>query len=195
MTFQKDDFLYHENDDSKGVYFVITGKVKIMIGENKPVQTILYLVKPGDILGVHAVINEHAYTTSAVALANTCVCFIPAQEFRNLVGYNNSHKLSVMQLLCSNIDIIESKIASRTEKSASERFAELLVLLTDTYGLTENNRLKIDLSLDDLAELTGTSPGYLSRIISEFCQDEIISFKGSILRILELGRLEKAARL
>lgn len=195
LKFQKDDFLYHENEDSAGVYFVITGKVKIIKGENKPAQTILYLVKPGDVLGVHAVINEHSCTNSAVALVNTCVCFVPALEFRSLVNYNNEHKLSVMQLLCSNIDIIESKITSRTEKSASERFAELLVLLADTYGLTDENKLKIELSIDDLANLTGTSSGYLNKIISEYCQDDVISMKGNVIRIHELENLEKEAKL
>ena len=195
LVFKKDDYLFHENEASNGVYFVITGKVKIIKNENQPVQTILYLVKPGDVLGIHAVINEHSYTSSAVALVNTSVCFVPAKEFQNLINYNNKHKLSVMQLLCSNIDIIESKITSRTERTAGERFAELLVLLADTYGLTKENELKIELNLDDLASLTGASKGYLSKIITEFCLKEWISIKGNAIKILALDCLEKEAKL
>lgn len=195
LTFQKDDYLYQENEDSNGVYFVITGKVKIIKNENQPAQTILYLVKPGDVLGIHAVINEHKYSSSAVALVNTSVCFVPAIEFQNLINCNNEHKLNIMKLLCSNIDIIQSKIVSRTEKTAGERFAELLVLLADTYGLTKANELKIELNFEDLANLTGTSKSYLNRIIAEFCQKEWIIFKGSVVKILELESLEKEARL
>jgi len=195
LTFHKDDYLFHENEHSNGVYFVISGKAKIIKNENQPAQTILYLVKPGDVLGIHAVINEHKYTNSAVALVNTSVCFVPANEFQDLIYYNNKHKLSVMQLLCSNIDIIESKISSRTERTACERFAELLILLSDTYGLTKDNELKIELSFADLANLTGTSRGYLSKIIAVFCQKEWVSFKGNIIKILDLNSLEKEAKL
>jgi CRP-like cAMP-binding protein len=195
LTFHKDDYLFHENEDSDGVYFVITGKVKIIKNEKQPAQTILYLVKPGDVLGIHAVINEHKYTNTAVALVNTSVCFVPAEEFRFLINYNNMHKLSVMQLLCSNIDIIESKITSRTEKTAGERFAELLILLADTYGLTKDNELKIELSFEDLANLTGTSKGYLNKIIGEFCQKEWVSFKGNVIKVIELNSLEKEAKV
>ena len=195
LVYKKDDYLFHENETSNGVFFVITGKVKIIKNENLSNPTILYLVKPGDVLGIHAVINEHSHTSSAVALVNTSVCFVPAKEFQNLINCNNRHKLHVMQLLCSNIDIIESKIISRTERTAGERFAELLVLLADTYGLTKENELKIELNLDDLANLTGVSKGYLSKIITEFCLKEWVSIKGNVIKILALDYLEKEAKL
>ena len=100
-----------------------------------------------------------------------------------------------MQLLCSNIDLIESKIASRNEKSASERFTELLVLLKDTYGITDNNELKIDLNLDDLANLTGISKGYLGKIIGEYSQKDLISYKGNVIKIINREFLEKEAKV
>lgn len=195
LTFMKDDYLFRENEESDGVYFIITGKVKITKHENHPAQTILNLVKPGDVLGIHAVVNEHDFTSSAVALVKTSVCFVPAEEFRKLVNYNNDYKLYIMQLLCSNIDLIESKITSRNEKSASERFAELLVLLKDTYGITEDNELKIDLNLDDLANLTGTSKGYLGKIIGDYSQKGLIRFKGNVIKIIDKEFLEKEAKV
>lgn len=195
LTFKKDEYLFREKEESDGVYFVITGKVKIIKHENQPMQTIINLVCPGDVLGIHAVINEHSFTSSAIALVNTSVCFVPAGEFRTLVNLNNDYKMHIMQLLCSNIDLIESKIASRNEKNASERFAELLVLLINTYGISENNELKIDLGIEDLANLTGTSKGYLGKIISEFCEKGLIRFKGSVLEIVDQEFLAKEAKV
>lgn len=195
LTFRKDDYLFHENEESTGIFFVISGKIKIIKNDNHPIQTILYLVKPGDVLGIHAVINEHKYTNSAVALVNSTVCFVPAKEFQGLINCNNEYKLSVMQLLCSNIDLIENKITSRTGKNTSERFAELLVLLANTYGITKNNELKIGLNVDDLADFTGTSKGYLTKIIAEFAQKELVEIKSSTIKILNQVGLEKEAKL
>ncbi len=195
LTFRKDDYLFHENEKSTGIFFVISGKIKIIKNDNHPVQTILYLVKPGDVLGIHAVINEHEYTNSAVALVNSTVCFVPAKEFQKLINCNNEYKLSVMQLLCSNIDLIENKITSRTGKNTSERFAELLVLLANTYGITKNNELRIGLNVEDLADFTGTSKGYLTKIIAEFAQKELVEIKSSTIKILDQVGLEKEAKL
>ena len=195
LTFKKDEYLFREKEESDGVYFIITGKVKIIKHENHPVQTIINLVSPGDVLGIHAVINEHDFTSSAIALVNTSVCLVPADEFRKLVNCNNDYKLYIMQLLCSNIDLIESKITSRNEKNASERFAELLMLLINTYGISENNELKIDLSIDDLANLTGISKGYLGKIISDFSEKNRIRFKGNVMEIIDQEFLEKEAKV
>lgn len=195
LTFMKDEYLFSENEESNGVYFIITGKVKITRHENRPAHTILNLVRPGDVLGIHAVVNEHSFTSSAVALVKTSVCLVPAKEFRKLVNLNNDYKLYIMQLLCSDIDLIESKIASRNEKSASERFAELLVLLKNTYGISGENELKIDLNLDDLANLTGTSKGYLSKIIGEYSQRDLIMYKRNVIKIIDPEFLEKEAKV
>ncbi len=195
ITYRKNEYLFHENETAKGVYLIISGKVKIITDDNKPFQTILYLVKPGDILGIHAIINGHNYTNSAVALVNTEVCFIPGFEFYELINKNNNYKMIIMQLLCSRIDLIENQITSRNEKSAVERFAELLILLQDTYGVKDKKTLKIELSINELASLSGTSKGYLSKIIGELSQKGIIEMKGNSIKIINRKEIELLAKI
>jgi CRP-like cAMP-binding protein len=194
-TVKKNDYLFHENEPAKGIYLIISGRVKIVRFEYLPSPTILYLVKPGDILGIHSVINGHNTTNSAIALVNTNVCFIPGKEFLRILKRNNQYKLIIMQLFCSRIDLVENQINSMSEKSASERFAELLVLLSDTYGVSDKGILKIELSIEDLADLTGTTKGYLGKIIYDFCQKELMSMKGNTITILDLSALKEIAKL
>ena len=102
LTIRKNDYLFHENEPANGIYLVLSGKLKIITDECKPIHTILYLVKPGDILGIHAIINGHNYTNSAVALVNTEVCFIPGYEFfeldqQELKVQNDSDEIIVFQ--------------------------------------------------------------------------------------------------
>ncbi|RPI14669.1 MAG: Crp/Fnr family transcriptional regulator [Ignavibacteriae bacterium] len=193
ITVLKNEFLFHQDEKPKGIYFIISGKVKIVKKENQPYPAILYLVKPGDILGMHAVIDDHGHTNSAVALVDTLVCFIPAKEFLEIVASSNKNMLVVMQHLCSRIDHIENKINSRTDKSASQRFAELLLLLVDTYGTTDKNTIRVELNIEELASLTGTSKGYLSKIVSEFSQKDLILFKNNGIRILDIPALKQIA--
>ena len=193
-SIKKNTYLFRENEPAKGIYLVISGKLKIINDEDKTVNKILYLVKPGDILGIHAIINGHNYTNSAVALVNTVVCFIPGSEFQSLIDNNNKYKMLIMKLLCSRIDLIENQITSRYEKSATERFAELLILLHDTYGVNDKNLLKIELSIGELASLSGTSQGYLSKIIGEFCQNNIICWEKNHLKLINIKEIETLAK-
>ena len=100
----------------------------------------------------------------------------------------------VMKLLCSRIDLIENQISSRSEKTAVERFAELLILLHDTYGTNDNKVLRIELSIGELASLSGTSKGYLSKIIGELCLKDIICMQGKSIRILNKEEIENIAK-
>jgi CRP/FNR family transcriptional regulator len=195
FIYKKNNFLFHEGDIAGGIYFVLSGRVKIIKKEKQQVPVILYLVKPGGVLGIHAVVNEHSHTNSAVAMLNTEVCFIPAKEFRQIINKDNQHKICVMQLLCSNIDLLESKISSHSDRTASQRLAELLLLLADTYGTTEKQTLKIELSPEDLANLAGVSKIYFGRIIGDFCQKDWITVKGKTIRILDRENLAKEAKI
>lgn len=194
LTIRKNDYLYHENEPSKGIYLILSGKLKIITDEDKPIHSILYLVKPGDILGIHSIINGHNYTNSAVALVSTEVCYIPGYEFFELMNRNLKYKMVVMKLLCSRIDLIENQISSRSEKTAMERFAELLILLHDTYGTNDNKFLRIQLSIAELASLSGTSKGYLSKIIGELCLKSIINVQGKSIQILNKEEIENIAK-
>lgn len=193
ITVLKNEYLFHQDEKPRGIYFIIAGKVKIIKKESQPYPAILYLVKPGDILGMHAVIDDHGHTNSAVALVDTLVCFIPAKEFLEIIAGSSKNMLVVMQHLCSRIDHIENKINSTTDKSASQRFAELLLLLADTYGVTDKNTIKVELNIDELASLSGTSRGYLSKIIGEFSQNNLILFKNNGIRILDREKLRHEA--
>lgn len=195
LSFRKNEYLFHEGDPSGGVYFVLSGKVKIVKNENQPTHLILYLVKPGDVLGIHAVINEHCHTNSAVALTSTSVCFIPANEFRQIVNKDNQYKISVMQLLCTNIDLLENKFSGYGDRTTSQRFAGILLLLADTYGMTGKQALKIELAADDLANMAGTTRVYLGKIISDFCNKKWISTKGNAITILDKNSLAAEAKV
>ncbi len=194
LSIRKNEYLYHENETAKGIFLILSGKVKIITDEEKPIHTILYLVKPGDILGIHAIVNGHNYTNSAVALVNTEVCFIPGYEFSSLINNNIKYKMIVMKLLCSRIDLIENQISSRSEKSATERFAELLILLHDTYGMNDKKVLRIELATGELASLSGTSKGYLSKIIGELSLKNIISYHNKSVQIINKEELENIAK-
>jgi len=195
ISLKKNEFLFHENEPAKGIFLILSGKLKIITEESKQNQTMLYLVKPGDILGIHAIINGHNHTNSAVAIVATEICFIPGYEFFELINNNIKYKMIVMRLLCSRIDLIENQITSRSEKSASERFAELLILLYDTYGTNDKNFLKIDLNIEELASLSGTSKGYLSKIIGDYCMKGIIDFHNQKIKILKRKMLDSLANI
>ena len=190
LIFEKNEYLFNENEICDGLYFVISGKVKIVKTDMNSGQCILFIAKPGDFLGLHAIINEHMYTTSAITIAKSTICFIPSGEFLEIVQTNNTAKLVVMQLLCKRIDQLENKVAMRNEKPTDSRLADSLITLLSAYGTDANNFIRIELKPDDLASMVGTSRAYLNKIINDFTKQKIICFEHNKIKILDLQRLK-----
>jgi CRP-like cAMP-binding protein len=194
IKYVKNDFLFKENELADGIFYISQGKVKIQKNNNLDTPVILHIAKEGELLGVHAVINNTKHANSAIALDDVETCYVPAKEFTDAINKDNSIKLMIMQSLCSRINRIENQISSRSEKSANQRFAEVLTFLAKDYGLSNDNRLNIDLSLEELASLAGTSKNYLTKIIYEFSHNGWIQSEQGHFKILQMPQLEEMAR-
>jgi len=195
LVFHKNEILFQEGESAKGIYCIESGNVKLSKKEAKNSERILHLASKGEILGLHAVVNRHEYSNSAVALTKTHSCFITADDFLKLIESNNTYKLLVMKSLCSRIDTMENHLNRISEKPSDERFADTLLMLANKYGLNRSKELNIHLSLDELSSFTCTSKSYMKKIISDFSQRGLISFSGGIINIHDLPQLENIVNL
>ncbi len=195
FIFHKNDVIFKENDLPAGLYCIESGSVKIHKNEPMDQERILHLATAGEILGLHSVVNNHPYTNSATAIAETRVSFISANDFMELINSNNTYKLLVMKSLCSRIDSMEDHIVRISEKMSDERFADTLLVLVEKYGLNKTKDLNIHLSIDELASYTCTSKSYMKKIITEFTHRGLISFSSGNIKILNLPLLRNTAML
>jgi len=120
--------------------------------------------------------------------------YVPAKDFENAINKNTEMKLLIMQSMCTRIDRIENQISSRSEKSANQRFAEVLSFLVKDYGLSGDQKLNIELTLEELASLSGTSKNYLNKIINDFSHSGWIKSDQGQFMILDLNHLEEMAK-
>ena len=195
LIYRKDEPLFMENDPPAGIFCIESGSVKIFKEESATQQRILYLATAGEILGLHSVVNNHAYTNSAVAITDTKACFISHDDFMELINANNTYKLLVMKSLCARIDSMEDHIVRISEKMSDERFADTLLMLVDKYGINTSKEINIKLSIEELASYTCTSKSYMKKIITEFAHRGLITFSSGTIKILNLPMLRSTALL
>lgn len=190
LSIAKDSVFFTENEPSLGVYYILKGKIKIVKSRGAIAPVILHLARNGELIGVDATVNSHPHQNSAITISDSSIYFIPANEFMDIINSDIEFKLHVMKLLCSRIDVIEEHITSMSEKSATERFAETILVLEKSYGITRDNYVNIELTIEELANLTGTTKSYMSKILSEFCSMQFIEFHNNRLKILNLAQIE-----
>src|SRR4051812_30189903 len=79
--YKKGQELFREGSHAKGVYIILSGKVKITSSSFSNIESIIYIYQKNDFLGHRPLLTNETYAVSAVALENTQVSFIPGDVF------------------------------------------------------------------------------------------------------------------
>jgi CRP/FNR family transcriptional regulator len=187
LNFRKGDLVCKQGMFMSHTIYVRKGFVKLYL-ENNDNITILTIAKPGSFIGVQALYGEEIFPFSAEALTDVEVCLNDINVFRDLILENSEFAKVIIETL--NADLIKSynRLFSLTTKQINGRFSELLVFMRNE--LYRSNPFHLTISRKDMADLISTSPESISRLMSEFKDQGIISGKGHTIEILDDIRLD-----
>lgn len=185
ISYAKGQLLFHEDSRPTGVYCINSGKVKVYkLGYNGKEQ-IVHLASSGGLLGYRAMISETRHTMSAEALENSQVCFIPKEDFLNMVKDSHALHENLLKAACKELGIMSDSLANLAQRNVRERTAAALVMLKDTYGQEgfDDGPVDINLTREDLANIVGTATETLIRQLHDFKEEELIETKGRKIRV------------
>lgn len=110
IALSRNDRLFMENEKVKGVYFLLSGKIKIVKSDVDNKDSVLYLIKAPDIICLHSILEEEYHIHTAVAAADSMVCFVSKKEFEKILANNTNIAFNMMKMLCLKINVIENQI-------------------------------------------------------------------------------------
>ncbi|MBN8572612.1 MAG: Crp/Fnr family transcriptional regulator [Candidatus Kapabacteria bacterium] len=196
ILFQTSEELFREDTNPRGVYCVLTGKVKLSKYGSEGREQILRFAKAGDILGYSAVLTQQHHRTSAIALEQTHTCFIPAQQFNEIVQKNHHFSMALMKMMSLELMQAENRIIELAQKTLRERLAETLLQLEKLFGTDQSGEaLNVSLTRDEIAGIVGTATESVIRQLSQFKSEKLIDLHGKKIAILNKRELTRMANL
>ncbi|MCC5925932.1 MAG: Crp/Fnr family transcriptional regulator [Bacteroidetes bacterium] len=191
-VYRRGELIFREGEHAAGLFCLSSGKIKVFKTGEEGRDLIVRLARGGDTIGYRALISREPYYASAVALEESRVCFVPADEFFRYIGMNSDFSMELIQTLSRDLRQAEERILRLAQKTVRERLADALILLRDTYGFTpdDDKMLDVHLSREDFASLVGTATETVIRLISDFRSEGFIETPGKRVRLLD----EKALR-
>lgn len=192
---KKNDIVYHEGNKPHGVYLIEQGVLKIYKTGNDGREQIIRFAKKGDLIGFRSVISNEVLCSSAKVIENCRVCFISANVFLNFVKENSEFSMQLIKLSCKELGESNKFIIDLALKSLRERLAEVIILLTDTFGLDAENFIQVVLTREDIANIVGTATESIIRQLSDLKREHLIDLKGKRIKILDLNKLRKISGL
>lgn len=193
LIFKKGDALFEEGDTTNGVYCIKAGICKMTKLSANGKDQIVKLAQVGDLIDKRLIISEELSNTSAIALEDMEVCYIPREPILNAFNNNNKFSLLLMRSICTDLKEANEMIMNMAQKSVKSRLAFTLLHLQDQFGIDTDKSLKINLSRDELATLIGTATESAIRLLSELKKARFIDLQGKKILILEPQLLKKMA--
>ncbi|HPI55273.1 MAG TPA: Crp/Fnr family transcriptional regulator [Chitinophagaceae bacterium] len=194
--YKKGETIFKEGTRPHGIFCVNYGKIKLSKMGDDGKEQITRLVKAGDPLGYRALLSGDTYSSSAIAIEDSGVCFIPKELFMGILQKDTNMSLEMMKLLSDDLRKAELQITHLAQKPVRERVAEALLFIKETYGFEEDGKtIDATFSREDIANIVGTATETAIRLLSEMNKDKIIQLVGKKIVILDLAKLIKTANL
>lgn len=194
--YKKGQVLFHEGTRPLGVFCVNRGRIKVYRLGIDGKEQIIKVSASGDLLGYKALISDEHYSLSAEALDDCVVCFMPKEDFLQLLKPGGSFHQDLLKAVCKENGMMASKMTEMAQRSVRQRAALSLLMLKDTYGIEHEQEgdVEINLTREDLANIVGTATESLIRLLNEFKKENLISTQGRKIRVLDTDGLILASK-
>jgi CRP/FNR family cyclic AMP-dependent transcriptional regulator len=191
-TYPAGAVLFVEGEKPNGTYVLSSGRVKLSICSANGKVMILRIAKPGEILGLHAVVSSAGFQATAETIEPCQVSFVRSDEFlRFLREYPEASLGAARQLSASYQEACEQLRAIGLCDSARKRVARFVLEWVEHGEMREDGiRSTLSLTHEEIGQLIGTSRETITRALGEFKMRRWISIKGSTLLVKNLDALQ-----
>ncbi|MEX0311804.1 MAG: helix-turn-helix domain-containing protein [Tateyamaria sp.] len=169
--------LFHEGDEVERIYQVQTGAVRLtrMLEDGR--RQVIAFGYPGDVIGFPADGSHHA---DCDALVTTTLCSYSRSALENGGGDPELH-LALMQAALREISAMQDHLMMLGQKSASEKVASFLNVITRRHGenLGAYRQIQLPMSRSDIADFLGLTTETVSRAFTALRSAGVIALDGA----------------
>lgn len=190
-TYPSGSMLFIEGQPANGVYILCQGSVKLYTCSQDGKVVILHIAKPGEILGLSAVVAGGDYEVSAEVIEPCQINYVRRKEFLDLIEKRSDVAMRAVEHLSQQYYDAYDQIRSfGLTNSVAGKLAALMLSWCRASGNGSGAvRLKLPFTHEEIAEMIGTSRETVTRLLKDFRQNELITLNGSDLLIHDPERL------
>ena len=181
LKFEKGTLIFNEGEPSNGFYLIETGKVKIFKLSFEGKEHILHIYGPGKPFGEVPVFEGNNFPASAMAMAKTQIIFIPRDKFVKLISDTPGLAMNMLGMLSMRLREFTIQIENLSLKEVPARLASYILTLSKEHDKTE--KVSLPISKAQLANLIGTTPETISRVLKKMTEASLIGVDGRIITI------------
>lgn len=187
---KRGEALFHQDDAFSSVYAVRSGSLKQVTTEGSGDDQLTNFYLPSELIGLDG-IDEECYPGTVVALETTTVCEIPFDRLDSLSEALPELRAQLFRSMSKEMRDDRRMMRLLSRKTADQRLATFLAGLSDRFRRRGYSPYSFRLSMSraDIGNYLGLAVETVSRILSRFQQQGLVSVSGREVNILDLETL------
>ncbi len=175
----------HEGDAIDALYIVISGRLKVTVGEADGKETILSILGPGEFFGEMGLIDDRPRSASVVAIEPCELLAVARRAFRKCLVEKPELAMAVMRVLVKRLREADRKIGSLAMLDVYGRVARLLLDMAE--NVDGRRVVTRRLSKQDIAKMIGASREMVSKVMKDLQVSGYIEVEGSTIVLRDPG--------
>ena len=195
-VYPKGSLLCLEGQPPRGIFVLCTGRAKLSTTSSEGKSMILRIAEPGEVLGLTAVVSGTPYEATVETLEPSQANFISQAEFLRFIQEHPDVGLRVARQLTHNCKCAYGEIRSLgLSNSVPEKLAKLILQwaqhpLEFASKKSQETAIRVTLTQEEIAQLTGTSRETVSRVLGGFRKKGWLRVKGATWTIVNKQALQ-----
>ncbi len=188
---QIDERVYMQDNECQSLFAVKSGSFRSYIANSEGAEQTIGFYLPGEIMGLDSLQNGR-FSCTSVALETSTVCELPLPRLNELCGKIPGLQAQMMRILGKEIVSDHDKIILLGHRSAREKLATFLLMLSKRYGALGFSSTEFNLTMrrHDIANFLGLTIETVSRQLTDLTKNGIITVKQRGIQINNLDLLK-----
>jgi CRP/FNR family cyclic AMP-dependent transcriptional regulator len=166
-------------DPTDSLYLVISGRLKVMMGDADGKEVILSILGPGEFFGEMGLIDDSPRSASVVTIEPCELLSLAKRDFKRCLAENFEMTMAVMRGLVRRLREADRKIGSLALLDVYGRVARLLIDMSETVN--GQKMVTKRLPKQDIAKMIGASREMVSRVMKDLQMGGYIETRGSTI--------------
>jgi CRP/FNR family transcriptional regulator, cyclic AMP receptor protein len=166
-------------DPTDSLYIVISGRLKVMMGDAEGKEVILSIIGPGEFFGEMGLIDDSPRSASVIAIEPCELLSVTKRAFKKCLVENVELAMAVLRVVVRRLREADRKIGSLAMLDVYGRVARLLLDMSeDVNGQKIVTRR---LTKQDIAKMVGASREMVTRVMKDLEMSGYFEVRGSTI--------------
>ncbi len=175
--YRKDTAIFEQDAEATRFFLLLSGHIRVVRTSPEGVEVIARYINAGELFGIAVAMGRNTFPATAIAAVDCVALSWPNSEWPVLQQRAPGFSAGVYQTIGKRLAETQSQVMEMSTAQVEQRVANALLRLVRQAGRKTEAGVEIDFPItrQDIAEMTGTTLHTVSRLLSAWEGEGIVS--------------------